>query len=83
MNPTDKIINIIRVLKEDGMVAHAPGPQGGYGGSSDPEGPTAGFDPVMNNKKRGIKRNNKQYLKLPSGQRKRWKNGYAGIATSR
>ena len=83
MNPTDKIINIIRDLKEEGMVANAPGTQGGYGGSSDAEGPTAGFDPVMNNKKRGIKRNGKQYLKLPSGQRKRWKNGYTGIAKSR
>ena len=33
MNPTDKIINIIRDLKEEGMVANAPGTQGGYGGS--------------------------------------------------
>ena len=79
-NSLERILNYFR---EEGMVANAPGTQGGYGGSSDPEGPTAGFDPVMNNKKRGIKRNNKQYLKLPSGQRKRWKNGYTGIATSR
>ena len=43
---------MIRDLKEEGMVANAPGTQGGYGGSSDAEGPTAGFDPVMNNKKR-------------------------------
>ena len=47
MNPTDKIINIIRVLKEEGMVANAPGTQGGYGGDAPAEGPRAGFDPVM------------------------------------
>ena len=83
MNPTDKIINIIRVLKEEGLVANAPGSQCGYGSDAPAERPRAGFDPVMNNKKRGIKRNGKQYLKLPSGQRKRWQNGYTGIATSR
>jgi len=84
MNPTDKIINIIRVLKEEGMVANAPGTQGGYGGDAPAEGPRAGFDPVMNNKRRGIKRNNKQYLKLPAGQRKRWEKlkGWVGITTN-
>ena len=83
MNPTDKIISILRDLKEEGMVANAPGTQGGYSGSADAEGPAAGFDPEMNGKKRGIKRNGKQYLKLPAGQRKRWQGGYTGIGTSK
>ena len=34
-------------VEEEGMVANAPGAQGGFGGSSAPQGPTAGFDPVM------------------------------------
>ncbi len=34
-------------VDEEGMVANAPGAQGGFGGASDPKGPTAGFDPVM------------------------------------
>ena len=31
-------------VEEEGMVANAPGAQGGFGGSSAPQGPTAGFD---------------------------------------
>tara|TARA_B100001094_G_scaffold292850_1_gene312344 strand:+ start:299 stop:493 length:195 start_codon:yes stop_codon:yes gene_type:complete len=49
MSPLDKIISIIR---EEMMTANPPGGQGGYGGSSDPKGPTAGFDPVMGKKKK-------------------------------
>ena len=37
-------------VEEEGMVANAPGAQGGFGGSSAPQGPTAGFDPVMGKK---------------------------------
>jgi len=50
----NKIISIIRNLKEDGgaagggMVANAPGTQGGFGASSDPKGPTAGNTYPMN-----------------------------------
>ena len=34
-------------VEEEGMVANAAGAQGGFGGQSSPQGPTAGFDPVM------------------------------------
>ena len=34
-------------VDEEGMVANAPGAQGGFGGGSPAAGPTAGFDPVM------------------------------------
>jgi hypothetical protein len=58
----DKIISIIR----EQMVANVPGAQGGFSGSSDPKGPTAGFDPVM-----GVTRK-KKYASLGVGSRKRW-----------
>ncbi len=51
------------------MVANAPGGSGGFSGSSDPKGPTAGFDPVM-----GLRRRKGPQIKLPPGSRKRWKN---------
>jgi len=68
----NKIISIIRNLKEDGgavgggMVANAPGTQGGFSGSSDPKGPTAGFDPVMGTQRR------KKPIFLGRGSRKNW-----------
>jgi len=68
----NKIISIIRNLKEDGgaagggMVANAPGTQGGFGASSDPKGPTAGFDPVMG----GIQR--RKYARGGRGSRINW-----------
>ena len=34
-------------VDEEGMVANAPGAQGGFGGDSPAAGPTAGFTPVM------------------------------------
>ena len=40
----DKIIAIVR---EEMMTANPAGGSGGFSGSSDPKGPTAGFDPVM------------------------------------
>ena len=40
----DKIIAIVR---EEMMTANPAGGRGGFSGSSDPKGPTAGFDPVM------------------------------------
>ena len=58
----DRIIEIIREM----MVANAPGGSGGFSGSSDPKGPTAGFDPVMGLSKR------KKYASLGIGSRKRW-----------
>ena len=39
----DKIISIIRTLKEEGMVVGA----GGFTGSAEPKGPVAGYDKVM------------------------------------
>jgi hypothetical protein len=68
----DRIIEAVRnymTLKEEGMmVGNAPGSQGGFSGSSDPKGPTAGFDPVM-----GLKRRKGPQIKLPPGSRKRWR----------
>jgi len=61
-NKLDKIISIIR----EQMVANAPGSSGGFSGSADPKGPTAGFDPVM-----GLARR-KKYASLGVGSRKRW-----------
>ena len=52
-----KIINFIR---EEMMAAGT----GGFSGSSNPKGPTAGFDPVMGKKKKYI------YMR---GVRKNWK----------
>ena len=54
-----KIINFIR---EEMMAAGT----GGFSGSSNPKGPTAGFDPVMGKKKKYI------YMR---GVRKNWKKG--------
>tara|TARA_R100000700_G_scaffold39375_1_gene52007 strand:- start:1658 stop:1810 length:153 start_codon:yes stop_codon:yes gene_type:complete len=50
------------------MVANAAGTGGGFGGSSDAKGPTAGLDPVMKPRKRYI---------FQRGLRKNWmkKNG--------
>jgi hypothetical protein len=60
-----KIDWIISLIREQ-MVANAPGGSGGFSGSADPKGPTAGFDPVM-----GMTRRNK-YAFLGAGSRKRW-----------
>ena len=44
MDKLDKLIQIIRTLKEEGgMVVGA----GGFTGAADPKGPVAGYDPVM------------------------------------
>ena len=53
----EKVINLIR---EEMMAAGT----GGFSGSSNPKGPTAGFDPVMCKKKKYI------YMR---GVRKNWK----------
>jgi len=66
MNKIDKIIQAFRLIKEEGgMVANPPGGSGGFGGASNPKGPTAGFDPVMGMKKR-------RYAKGGIGSRKKW-----------
>ncbi len=61
-----KIDWIISMIREE-MVANAPGTQGGFSGSSDPKGPTAGFDPSM--LKSPMKR---KFAKGGIGSRKKW-----------
>lgn len=58
--PLKKVISLIKEM----MVANAAGTGGGFGGSSDPKGPTAGFDPLMKPRKRYI---------YQRGLRKNWK----------
>ena len=62
--PLKKVISLIR----EQMVANAAGTGGGFGGSSDAKGPTAGLDPVTKPRKRYI---------FQRGLRKNWmkKNG--------
>ena len=50
MKPIDKIISFFR--EEGMMTANPAGGSGGFSGSADPKGPTAGFDPVMGKAKR-------------------------------
>ena len=68
----EKIDRIIQIIREN-MVANAPGSQGGFGGSADPKGPVAGFDPVMGKvKKRYMKGKRKpwlDYLRTDNGRR--------------
>jgi len=56
---------IIQIVREEMMSANAPGASGGFSGSSEAKGPTAGFDPVM-----GLRR--RKYASLGVGSRKRW-----------
>lgn len=63
MDKIDKLIQIIRTLKEEGgMVVGA----GGFTGSADPKGPVAGYDKVM-----GLTRR-KKYIYGGKGSRSRW-----------
>ena len=57
----NRIIDIIRTLKEEGMVVGT----GGFSGSADPKGPVAGYDPVMT-------LNKKKYIYGGKGSRSRW-----------
>ena len=43
---------IIAIVREEMMAANPPGGSGGFSGSADPKGPSAGFDPVMKKMKR-------------------------------
>jgi hypothetical protein len=60
-----KIDRVIQMIREQ-MVANAPGTQGGFSSSSNPKGPTAGFDPTL------IKTPAKRFAKGGSGSRKKW-----------
>ena len=53
-NKIDRVINAFRTamynefsVAEEGMVANPPGGSGGFSGSSNAVGPTAGYDPTM------------------------------------
>jgi|TARA_B100000085_G_C18353117_1_gene435194 hypothetical protein len=61
----DKIFNKVTQLIREMMVGNAPGTQGGFSQSSDPKGPTAGYD-----KKLGKVR--KRYTYAGRGSRKNW-----------
>ena len=58
--PLNKVISLIKEM----MVANAAGTVGGFSGSADAKGPTAGFDPVIKPRKRYI---------YQRGLRKNWK----------
>ena len=60
-----KIDWIISIIREQ-MVTTSSSGAPGFSGSSDPKGPTAGFDPVMGMARR------KKYASLGIGSRKRW-----------
>ena len=62
----NKIIDIIRTLKEEGMVVGT----GGFSGSANAEGPVAGYDPVMGMSKRRPTILAKDRMR---GARTRWK----------
>ena len=60
-------------VNEEGMVANPPGGSGGFSGSSNPSGPTAGYDPVM--KIDGRRKYVKRYIdQLIKSREKREKN---------
>jgi hypothetical protein len=61
-----KLNRIIDIIREQ-MVTGSTGAAAGFSASSDPKGPTAGFDPLM-----GTKRRKGPQIKLPPGSRKRW-----------
>ena len=62
----NKIISIVRYLKEDGAIANVVG-TGGLTGSSTPPGRLDGYDKVM-----GLVKRNKKYLYGGKGSRKMW-----------
>lgn len=47
MKSLDKVITIIKEM----MVANSPGTSGGFSSASNAEGPTSGFDPLLQFKK--------------------------------
>ena len=58
--PLNKVISLIKEM----MVANAAGTGGGFSGSADAKGPTAGLDPLLKPRKRYI---------YQRGLRKNWK----------
>lgn len=67
MNKIDKVINYFRNLREEGPTMSSG--NGGFTGSSRPEGPTAGFDPILGMRKR---KNNEVDLRTVDSKLRRW-----------
>jgi hypothetical protein len=67
MKKIDKIINYFRNLKEEGPTMSSG--NGGFSGSSNPKGPTAGFDPILGMRKR---KNNEVDLRTIDSKLRRW-----------
>lgn len=68
MDKIDKVIKYFRDLKEESPTMSSG--SGGFSGSSNPEGPNAGFDPIMAMKKR---KNNKEVdLRTVDTKFRRW-----------
>jgi hypothetical protein len=68
----DRIIEAVRnyiTLKEEGMVANAPGSQGGFSSVSPDQGPVAGRSPKMFFL---VRKFAKTYAKGGPGSRKKW-----------
>ncbi len=61
-----KFGRIVQIIRENMVVANAPGGSGGFSGSAPAKGPVAGFDPVMKGKVQ------KRYI-YQKGLRKNWK----------
>lgn len=76
MNKLDRLIEIIRELKEEmssgGMTTGSSGNTAGFSGAANSAGPTAGYDPIMTPMQR--RRKIIGAGKYP-GARTRWKNG--------
>jgi hypothetical protein len=67
MKKIDKIINYFRNLKEEGPTMSSGNV--GFNGSSNPKGPTAGFDPILGMRKR---KNNEVDLRAIDSKLRRW-----------
>jgi hypothetical protein len=65
MKRNDRIINNLREM----MTANAPGESGGFTASSSAEGPTAGFDSILNKR---LTRRNRPDLRYISPKYRRW-----------
>jgi hypothetical protein len=71
MNKIDKVINIIRQIKEEmgGMATGSSGSSIGFSSSADPKGPVAGYDPLIKFKNKN--KDNIDFRRVPSNY-KNW-----------
>lgn len=65
----EKIDRLIQIIREN-MVANSPGTGGGFGSSSNPAGPTAGYDQPLDGRTKLMRRLPQPYRKFLS-KRKR------------